>query len=69
MKLIDNAKQAWKLFSVQIAGLAVVWAMLPLDQQAAALGLVGLAPERASAVLGVMFLVARLIKQTPEEPK
>ena len=69
MKLIDDAKNAWKLLSVHVAGIAIGWAMLPADQQAAILAVVGISQERVTAVLGVLFIIARLIKQTPDEPK
>lgn len=63
MRLIDNAKQAWKLFSVQVAGVAVAWAMLPSEQQEAILSIVGISQERVTAVIGVLFILARIIKQ------
>jgi hypothetical protein len=66
MKLINDAKSAWKLLSVHVAGVAIAWAMLPADQQAAILAVVGIGQERVTAVLGVLFIVARLIKQTPD---
>lgn len=61
--LIDGVSKAWKLFSVQVAVFAMVWAMVPPEQQKAVLGLIGLGPERATAVMGVLFILARLIKQ------
>jgi hypothetical protein len=63
MKLIDNIGRAWRLLSVQVAGVAIAWGLMPAAQQAAVLGLVGLGPEQSPAVLGVLFLLARLIKQ------
>jgi hypothetical protein len=63
MKLIDNIGRAWRLLSVQVSGIAIVWGLLPGDQQKAVLALAGLGPEHAPAVLGVMFLLARIIKQ------
>jgi hypothetical protein len=60
---IDNIRGAWKLFSVWAASLAVVWGMLPADQQRAVLDLLGIGPERMPAVLGVLFILARIIKQ------
>ena len=31
MKLIPDWRQAWRMFSVQVAGLAIVWGALPVD--------------------------------------
>lgn len=64
MKLIDNIKTAWKLFSVQVAAFALAWGLLPIDQQKAILDLLGISPERMPAVIGIAFLVARIIKQS-----
>lgn len=63
MKLIPEASRAWRLLSVQIAGLAVIFGALPVDQQSAILALVGVGPERIPAFLGLAFIVARLVKQ------
>lgn len=63
MKLIPNWRRAWRMMSVQVAGLAVAWGLLPPDQQAALLGFFGVGPERAPAVLGLLFLAGRLIDQ------
>ncbi len=63
MTLIPQWKRAWRMLSVQIAGLAVVWGTLPTDMQAAVLGLLGVGPERVPAILGVLLIVARVIDQ------
>ena len=63
MKLIPNAGQAWRMLSVQVAGLAVIFGSLPPDQQAAILQWLGLAPERIPAVLGALFIASRLVSQ------
>lgn len=63
MKLIPNAAQAWRMLSVQIAALAVVFGTLPADQQSAILALIGIGPERIPALLGLGVIVARLIHQ------
>lgn len=63
MKLIPNAAQAWRMLSVQIAALAVVFGSLPQDQQSAILALIGIGPERIPALLGLGVIVARLIHQ------
>ena len=63
MKLIPQWRRAWRMASVQVAGLAVVWGTLPPDAQAAVLSLVGVGPERVPAILGVLLIVARVIDQ------
>lgn len=61
--LIPNARRAWRMLSVQVAALAVVFGSLPPDQQTAILSWLGLAPERIPAVLGVLFIITRLVNQ------
>lgn len=68
MKLIPNAAQAWRMLSVQIAALAVVFGTLPADQQSAILALIGIGPERIPALLGLGVIVARLISQPGTQP-
>ena len=63
MRLIPEWRQAARMLSVQIAACAVLFAALPLDQQAAILSLLGLAPERIAGVLGLAIIAARLIDQ------
>ena len=62
-KLIPNAGRAWRLLSVQIAAVAVAWGALPADTQTAVLGLLGIPVERVPAILGVLFLLGRVIAQ------
>ena len=63
MKLIDNARQAWRLWSVQAAAVLVAWGTLPVEYQAAIVSAVGIPPERVPAVLGVLIIVGRLVQQ------
>ncbi len=63
VNLIPNASRAWRMASMQVAGLAVIFGSLPPDQQTAILQWIGLAPERIPAVLGALFIVTRLINQ------
>ena len=65
MKLIDNWRDAWRMLSVQVAALAVVWGALPIDQQAAILALFGVGPERVPLVIGLAVIVARVVSQRP----
>ena len=62
-RLIPEARRAWRLLSVQIAGAAVIFGALPADQQSAILSLIGIGPERIPALLGLAVIVARLVKQ------
>lgn len=61
--LIPEARSAWRMASVQIATLAIVFGALPADQQAAILALLGVSPERIPACLGMALILARLIDQ------
>ena len=63
MKLIEDWRQAWRMLSVQVASLAIVWGALPVDQQAAILALFGVGPERVPLVIGLAVIVARIISQ------
>lgn len=63
MKLIPEWRRAWRMLTVQIGALAVVWVALPSDTQAHLLRVVGLSEEQLPAVLGVLVILARLISQ------
>ena len=64
---IPEWRRAWRLLSVQAAAVAVAFGLMPPDMQAGILAALGVTPERAPAVLGVVFLVARLVSQTPAD--
>ena len=53
MALIPNWRASWRMASVRIAALAVLFSALPADQQAALLQLVGIGPERLPGLLGL----------------
>lgn len=63
MKLIPEWRRAWRMLTVQLGALAVLWVALPADTQAAVLQLLGLSEEKLPAVLGVLVILARLIAQ------
>lgn len=63
MALIPNWRASWRMASVRIAALAVLFSALPADQQAALLQLVGIGPERLPGLLGLAVIVARLVSQ------
>lgn len=60
---IPNWREAWRYASVQVASAAAFFGLLPADQQAALLDLVGLGPERLPLVLGLLFIFARLLQR------
>ena len=61
--LIENAGRAWRLLTVQVAAVAVVWGSLPVDMQTTILAAIGIDAARIPAILGLLFMAARLIKQ------
>ena len=63
MKLIPDWRQAWRMLSVQVASLAIVWGALPVDQQAAILALFGVGPERVPLFISLAVIVARVVSQ------
>lgn len=72
MKLIEEARQAWKLWSIRIAAIAAILAGVIASNQSIALGLVYFLPEgpwRVVAGIGIGLVVfviptvARLVKQ------
>jgi hypothetical protein len=63
MKLIPEWRRAWRMLSVQIGALAVLWVALPAETQAAILRMAGISETQLTAVLGVLVIVARLIAQ------
>lgn len=66
MRLVSDWPSAWRWLSMQVAAAAVVFGLLPPDQQAAILDWLGIAPERIPAVIGAAFIVGRLLQQKQE---
>lgn len=67
--LIPDARSAWRFASVRLAMFAVVWGLTPAETQAAILGYVGVSPESMPAIIGILFIVARVLTMaTPDEP-
>lgn len=60
---IPQWRRAWRMLSVQAAAFAVAWGALPEDAQAAVLDAVGVPASRVPALLGMLFLVGRLVAQ------
>lgn len=72
MKLIDNAKDWWRMLSIQVAGvwaaLIAAWPMLTEAQRNDLLSFMGIPPEWLGGVTAlVMFatLVAARVKKQP----
>lgn len=65
-KLVQDWRDAWKWLSVQLAAAAVVFGLLPPDQQGAILEWLGIAPERIPAAIGAAFILGRLLRQKQE---
>ncbi len=63
MRLIPEWRKAWRMLSVQIAAFAVIFGALPMDTQAAVLGLVGLEPSRLPGIIGLLVIAGRLWAQ------
>jgi len=63
LERIPDWRGAWRYASVQIAAVAAIFGMLTPETQTAILDLLGLPPERLPAVLGILFIVARLTQK------
>lgn len=63
MRLIPEWKRAWRMITVQIGALAVLWAALPADTQAAVLRLLGIDAQHLPGFVGVAVILGRLIAQ------
>jgi hypothetical protein len=61
---IPEFNDAWKFASVQIAAAAALVGLMAPDQLAALLDWVGIGAERAPAVFGVAFILARVLQRT-----
>lgn len=61
--VIVDWPRAWRMLSVQAGLLACTIGLLPPDQQAALLSMLGVPAERLPLALGLLFLAARLLNQ------
>jgi hypothetical protein len=61
--LIPNWRRAWRMLTVQLGALAVVWVALPADTQAAILDTLHIDRSYLPGILGLAVIVARLIAQ------
>jgi hypothetical protein len=63
MKLIPEWRRAWRMLSVQVGALAVLWVALPAETQAAVLRLLGIDAQHLPGLVGVAVILGRLIAQ------
>ena len=63
MKLIPEWRKAWRMLSVQIGALAVLWVALPADTQASVLSLLGIDPKNLPGLIGLAVILGRLVAQ------
>ncbi len=66
LTLVDGWQRAWRWASVQFAVLIAAWGLLPADTQAAVLGAIGIPEHRQAALIGGLFLLARLLTLPPK---
>ena len=66
--LIPEWKRAWRMLSVQIGALAVLWVALPATTQAAVLDLLGIDAKSLPGIVGVAVILGRLIAQPGARP-
>jgi hypothetical protein len=63
MRLVPEWRKAWRMLSVQIGALAVLWVALPAQTQAAVLDLLGIDAQHLPGLVGVAVILGRLIAQ------
>lgn len=63
MKLIPEARRAWRMFSVQMASLTLAWLATPPEAQAALLQLLRVPEDAVTGLLVALGIVGRLIDQ------
>jgi hypothetical protein len=63
MNIIPNWRRAWRMFSVQLASILVVWAATPAETQAAVMQVVGIRPDQMTGILGLLIIIGRLVEQ------
>ena len=66
VKPIPEWREAWRYASVQVAAGAAMVGLLAPDQLAALLDWVGIGAERAPLVLGLAFILARVLQRSEQ---
>lgn len=67
MTLIPNWRRAWRMLSVQIGALALLWIALPAETQAAVLEALHIDKQYLPGILGLAVIIGRLIAQPKVE--
>ena len=62
-RIVPEWRRAWRMFSVQASAIIVAWVSLPMEQQEALAGLLGLQPSAVPGVLAALAILGRLIDQ------
>lgn len=72
-RLIRNARQAWRMLSVQISALAAIlsaaWIATPDDKQAQVLAFLGLDPSFLAPIAFVAVILGRVLAQPMVDDK
>lgn len=63
MKLIPDARSAWRFWSVRFASLLLVWELLPAEHQTALLALAGIPVDLIPGLLAALILASRIVQQ------
>ena len=63
---IPDWRQAWRYASVQVAAGAALIGLMAPDQLAALLDWLGIGAERTPLVLGLAFLLARVLQRSEQ---
>jgi len=66
--VIPDIRRAWRFASVRVAFGAGVFGLLPPDQQTDILELLHVPPERLPLVLGLLFILARVLQNSEGKP-
>lgn len=63
MKLIPNWRKAWRMLTIQIGALALLWVALPAETQAAVLAALHIDKQYLPGIVGLAVIIGRLIAQ------
>lgn len=74
MKLIENARQAWKMWSVKLAAVTALLATILAGNQSIALGLIYFLPDGplrilVAVIIGVVVFVVPVVARLVSQPK
>lgn len=66
--LVDDWRSSWRWISVRLSAALVVWGSLDAKTQSDVIAWL-VPPERLPAVIGVLIIVGRVIRQKQKPPK